>query len=137
MQEILDGVIVERDGTYAKLRPKRHSECDDCQACFSTDLLVLAYNPGGFEVGQQVHYVQAQHGMLLIAWVLFVQPLLAVFAGIGLGSLVAPLAALPPAAAMTMGALFLFGLAVAFVLWFDRRYKLKQTNFARITEGAS
>lgn len=132
--ETLEGVILECDGDYAKVRPKKHTECDDCQACFASDLVVLVYNPRRAVVGQTVRYVQARQGMLVVAWVLFGQPLLAVFLGLALGSLAAPMLGLPVGTAMAAGSLALFGLAVAFLLRFDRRFKRTQSNFARVTE---
>ena len=132
MQEILEGFVTEVDGEYAKVRPKRHTECDDCQACMAPEMVILAYNPLKAPVGQEVRYHQAQQGILLIAWVLFVQPLLSVFLGLWLGSLAAPLLGWPSAATMVMGAAVLFAVAVVFVLRFDKRYKLKQSNFAKI-----
>jgi len=133
MQEALEGVVTELDGDFAKIRPKRHSACDDCQACNTTNLIVLALNPSQAIVGQTVKYTQAESGMLSIAWVLFIQPLLAVFAGIGLGALVASSFHLPQVPPMVAGALLFFALAIVFVRWFDRRYKLRQANFAKIT----
>jgi sigma-E factor negative regulatory protein RseC len=133
MQETLEGVVTALDGDFAKVRPKRHSACDDCQACNTAELIVLALNPKKATIGQTVSYTQAESGMLTIAWVLFIQPLLAVFAGIGLGSLAAAAFQLPGALTMTVGAVVLFALAVVFVRWFDRRYKLNQSNFAKIT----
>jgi sigma-E factor negative regulatory protein RseC len=133
MQETLEGVVTELDGDFAKVRPKRHTACDDCQACNTTNLIVLALNSKKATVGQTVSYIQAENGMLTIAWVLFIQPMLAVFAGIGLGSLAASALHLPEGVTMTAGALVLFALAVVFVRWFDRRYKLRQSNFAKIT----
>ncbi|HTH13198.1 MAG TPA: SoxR reducing system RseC family protein [Spirochaetia bacterium] len=133
MQETLEGVVTELDGDFAKVRPKRHTACDDCQACNTANLIVLALNSKKAAVGQTVNYIQAENGMLTIAWVLFIQPMLAVFAGIGLGSLAASALRLPEAVTMTAGALVLFALAVVFVRWFDRRYKLRQSNFAKIT----
>lgn len=133
MQEILEGVVTGIDGDYAKVRPKRHSTCDDCQACNTADMMILAYNPKKVPVGETVEYVQAQHGMLLVAWVLFLQPMFAVFVGIGLGSWLAPSLGWPPVVAMATAALLLLAAAVAFILWFDRRFKLKQSHFAKIT----
>jgi sigma-E factor negative regulatory protein RseC len=133
MQETLEGVVTELDGDFAKVRPKKHSVCDDCQACNTTDLIVLALNPKKATVGDTVTYIQAENGMLTIAWVLFLQPLMAVFAGIGLGSLAASTFHIPEGLTMTAGALALFALAIVFVRWFDRRYKLRQSNFAKIT----
>ena len=105
MQETLEGVVTELDGDFAKVRPKRHSTCDDCQACNAAELIVLALNPKKAAVGQTVAYVQAETGMLTIAWVLFLQPLAAVFAGLGLGYLAASFFHLPGGPVMTAGAL--------------------------------
>jgi sigma-E factor negative regulatory protein RseC len=133
MAEILEGIVVGIEGEFARVRPKRHTACDDCQACNTADLIVLAVNASRAAVGQTVQYTQAQRGIVTVAWVLFVQPLLAVFAGIGLGSVVAQVAPIPEATAMGIGALVLFAAAVGFVLWFDKRFKLNRSNFAKIT----
>lgn len=133
MQETLEGMITEVDGDFAKVRPQRHTECDDCQACMAPEMIILAYNPLKARVGQSVQYHQAQQGILLIAWVLFLQPLLSVFLGLWAGSVLAPLAGLDPTVGMVIGAALLFALAVVVVLRFDRRYKLQQKNFAKIT----
>jgi positive regulator of sigma E activity len=134
MAEILEGVVTETDGDFAKIRPKPHTACDDCQACNTADLIILAANLKKAKLGQTVKYEPAQTGQLTIAWVLFFQPLLSVFAGIGIGSLVAPL--LPVPAPLVMGGfvLVLFAATVVYIRWFDRRYKLNQSNFAKITE---
>lgn len=134
MQDILEGSVIGIEGEYAKIRPRRHTECDDCQACHAPDLLILAYNPKKAEVGQNVTYIQAQSGMLLIAWVLFLQPLLAVFLGIGLGSLAAASLSWPSGPVMGLGALLFLAIAIVYIRWFDRRYKLNNSNFAKITE---
>lgn len=133
MQESLEGTVTEVDGDYAKVRPQRHTECDDCQACLAPEMVVLAYNPHHAQVGQKVEYHQAHQGILLIAWVLFLQPLLSVFVGLGLGSLAAPVVGWPTPVAMVVGAALFFGAAVAVVVRFDRRYKRRQQNFAKIT----
>jgi sigma-E factor negative regulatory protein RseC len=133
MQEMLQGTVTEVDGDYAKVRPQRHTECDDCQACLAPEMVVLAYNPHQAVVGQKVEYHQAHQGILLIAWVLFLQPLLSVFLGLWLGNLAAPVVGWPAPAAMVVGAALLFSVAVTVVVRFDRRYKRNQQNFAKIT----
>lgn len=131
MQELLEGVVTEQDGEFAKVRPQRHSECGDCDACSAPGLALLAFNPPHAEVGQKVRYQQGG-GELLVAWVLFAQPLVAVLAGLGGGWVIARGWGIEPAGPMALSSIALFSLAVAYLLWFDRRYRRNRGRFAKI-----
>jgi len=76
------GVVIETDGRYAKIRVGRHEECSSCGACAaSKHLVVEAVNALDAKVGERVKFAMKEEQMLLGAFVVFILPL--VFAAFG------------------------------------------------------
>ena len=78
-----DGVVVAVDGLIAKVKTSRHNNCENCGACPGNSAIVLdAQNPVGAKAGQRVEIEIREAGMLKAAFVVFLLPLMAVFAGV-------------------------------------------------------
>jgi sigma-E factor negative regulatory protein RseC len=82
-------LVVENKGNDAKVEILRSSACDHCRACSvgteKKPLFVWAKNPLKARVGQLVEVEMQASTMLLATLIVYVIPLVAFIAGIGLG----------------------------------------------------
>lgn len=53
MGNIQEGLVIENNGAFARIKVLAHSNCENCGACFSSDITFQAYNPLNAEVGQK------------------------------------------------------------------------------------
>jgi len=82
MQNQQEGIVLELQGSVAKVKTARHNDCDSCGACPGNSAMILdARNPLGARVGQRVLIEIQQINMLKAAFIVYVLPLLAIFAG--------------------------------------------------------
>jgi len=132
--EVQEGFILQLDGDLAKLRVAPNADCDNCGSCNIVHMELLAYNRVKATPGQKVKFTMIQDNMLRISFMIFVLPLLSIFAGLYAGSLAAMFFKLNETALMTAG-FFLFLSAAIFIIYtYDKKYKQNKSNFPQIIE---
>jgi sigma-E factor negative regulatory protein RseC len=132
--EVQEGFILQLDGDLARLRVAPNADCDNCGSCNIVHMELLAYNPVNATPGQKVKFTMIQNNMLRISFMIFILPLLSIFAGLYTGSFTASILKLNEAAFMTAG-VFLFLTAAIFIIYsYDKRYKQNRSNFPQIIE---
>jgi sigma-E factor negative regulatory protein RseC len=134
MQEIQEGTILELDGEFAKIRVTAHEDCKDCNMCNIKGMIIIAYNPIEAIQGQMVKFSNPQTGMLSIAFMLFLFPLLSLFAGLYAGSVLASFFMFNLAGAMAICGILLLAFSIVIIFFYDKKYKLNKSNFPQIIE---
>jgi len=132
--EVQEGFILKLDGDLAKIRVAPNADCDNCGACNIVHMELLAYNPVNAAPGQKVKFTMIQDNMLKISFMIFILPLLCLFTGLYAGSLVSSIYKISATGAMTIGGVLMVGLAIAFIFFYDKNYKLNKSNFPQIIE---
>ena len=131
---VQEGFILNLDGDLAKIRVAPNAECDNCGACNIVHMELLAYNPVKATPGQKVKFTMIQDNMLKISFMIFILPLLSIFAGLYAGSLLSSVYNINNTGAMTAGGLLVAAMAVAIIYFYDKRYKLNKSYFPQIIE---
>lgn len=134
MENVQEGVVLNNEGEFARVSVQAHSSCESCGACESSKMVILAYNTLNAKPGQQVRFVMQEGNMMRIAFILFVLPLLSIFAGAFLGYLASIYFHWNQTASMVIAGGALFALSILNIVFFDRKFKLKPGNFAQIIE---
>ena len=132
--KIQEGFIMHLEGDLAKVKVAPNAECDNCGACNLVHMEILAYNPVMAAPGQKVRFTMIQDNMLRISFMIFILPLLSLFAGLYAGSLVASISNINNTGAMAAGGMLMVALAVVIIFFYDKRYKLNKSNFPQIIE---
>jgi sigma-E factor negative regulatory protein RseC len=132
--EVQEGFILQLDGDLAKLRVAPNADCDNCGACNIVHMELLAYNPVNATPGQKVRFTMIQDNMLKISFMIFIFPLLSLFAGLYAGSLLSPILNINNTGAMTAGGLLTVAMAIVIIYIYDKKYKLNRSNFPQIIE---
>lgn len=132
--KIQEGFIMHLEGDLAKVKVAPNAECDNCGACNIVHMEILAYNPVMATPGQKVKFTMIQDNMLKISFMIFIFPLLSIFAGLYAGSLLSSVYNINNTGAMTAGGLLMAALAVAIIFFYDKRYKLNKSHFPQIIE---
>lgn len=116
MEKIIEGVVIETAGEAAKVRCSIHSDCENCGLCQGANAMIIDVNdPVGVQVGQQVLVERKGANMLLVAFTMFVLPLLAVGSGVFLGYYLSFRLMISAKILMILGGL-IFGLLAAFII---------------------
>jgi len=132
--EVQEGFILQLDGDLARLRVAPNANCDSCNSCNIAHMELLAYNPVNAAPGQKVRFTMIQDNMLRISFMIFILPLLSIFAGLYTGSIMAKLLSINENLLMTAG-FFLFLTSAIFIIYsYDKRYKKNKSNFPQIIE---
>ena len=132
--EIQEGFIVNTDGDLAKVKVAPNADCDNCGACNIAHMEILAYNRVNAAPGQKVKFTMIQDNMLKISFMIFIFPLLSLFAGLYAGSLVSSIFSFNITGSMTAGGLLMVSMAVVIIFFYDKKYKLNRSNFPQIIE---
>ncbi len=135
---IQEGFILQQmeDG-FVKIRVSGHANCDNCNACNVANMEIIAYNPVNAAIGQKVRFIMVEENMLKIAAMVFLFPLLSVFAGLYVGSLVAIVSGLSQAGLMFGGAVLFLIVAIVIIYSYDKKFKLNKSNFPQVIEVIS
>ena len=132
--EIQEGFIMHLDGDLAKVRVAPNADCDNCGACNLVHMEILAYNPVKASLGQKVKFTMIKDNMLKISFMIFILPLLSLFAGLYAGSLVSSICNINNTGAMTTGGFLMVGVAIVIIFFYDKKYKQNRSNFPQIIE---
>ena len=83
------GVVVGEMGAYSKVKLLRHTACGNCGACQlgddQKDVHLVAKNDVHAHVGDMVEVAMATDSVLSAAFIMYVIPLIALFAGLAAG----------------------------------------------------
>ncbi len=131
---IQEGFIMHLEGDLAKVKVAPNAECDNCGACNIVHMEILAHNPVMAAPGQKVRFTMIQDNMLRISFMIFILPLLSLFAGLYAGSLVSSILNINNTGAMAAGGMLMVALAVVIIYFYDKNYKKNRSNFPQIIE---
>lgn len=132
--DIQEGFIIQLQGDLAKVKVAPNADCDNCGACNIVHMEILAYNSVKATPGQKVKFTMIKENMLKISFMIFILPLLSLFAGLYAGSLVSSVLNINSTGSMTAGGVLMIGLAVLVIFFYDRKYKQNKSNFPQIIE---
>jgi sigma-E factor negative regulatory protein RseC len=83
------GVIIEEMGQFSKVKLLRHTACGNCGACQvgddSKDVHLMAKNNVNAHMGDMVEVSMNTDSVLSAAFIMYVIPLVALFAGLAIG----------------------------------------------------
>lgn len=86
------GVIIEEMGQFSKVKLLRHTACGNCGACQvgddSKDVHLVAKNSVNAHTGDMVEVSMNTDSVLSAAFIMYVIPLAALFAGLAIGHFV-------------------------------------------------
>lgn len=133
-EEIQEGFIVSVDGDLAKIRVAPNADCDNCGQCNIVHMEILAYNAVNAAIGQKIKFTMVQESMLKIAFMIFIFPLISVFAGIYAGSVLALYLKISETGCSVSGAALFLAAAILIIYSYDKKYKLNKSNFPQIIE---
>lgn len=133
-EEIQEGFIISVDGDLAKVRVAPNADCDNCGQCNIAHMEILAYNAVNATIGQKIKFTMVPESMMKISFMIFILPLLSVFAGIYGGSLLASFFKISEIASSVSGALILLATAIFIIYFYDKKYKLNKSNFPQVIE---
>ncbi|SHH62807.1 positive regulator of sigma(E), RseC/MucC [Sporobacter termitidis DSM 10068] len=118
-----EGIVLETDGSTAKVRAGRHTECENCGACPGSGASVLTVqNTIDAHVGQRVLFEIRDEQSLKGAFLIFVLPLLALFAGVWLGGALFSALSLSVPVGRVAGGAVLFALSALLVRHADKKH---------------
>lgn len=134
MQEIAEGFILKNEGDLAMVKVAAGPDCDNCQTCDIPHMEILAFNPLNAIPGQKVKFTMPESGMLKISFLLFLFPLISIFAGIYAGMIISSGSSLNETMVMTISGIMFFAASVACIYFYDKKYRLNKKNFPQIIE---
>ena len=134
MQEIAEGFILKNEGDFVRVKVAATADCGNCQTCNIPHMEILAFNPLNAAPGQKVKFTMPESSMLKISFMLFLFPLISIFAGIYCGMLISSMSGFNDTAVMTVCGILFFAASVAFIFFYDKKYKLNKKNFPQIIE---
>jgi len=133
-EEIQEGFILSVDGDLAKIRVAPNADCDNCGQCAIAHVEIIAYNAINAAIGEKIKFTMVHDSMIKIAFMIFIFPLISIFAGIYSGSLLASSLKISETAGSVSGALMFLAAAVLIIYSYDKKYKLNKSNFPQVIE---
>lgn len=117
-----EGIVVAiADEMMAKVKMSRHNDCESCGACPGNNAIILEVrNPIQAQPGQRVEVEVRSDDMLLAAFIVFLLPLAAAFAGTWGGQYLAERLGYDVLVMQVSGGGIAFLLAIAYIRYFDR-----------------
>lgn len=130
------GIVVEAEGSMAKVRATRHGDCKNCGACPGDDaMLVEARNPVGAKVGQRVAFLIPEVNMLQAAFTVYMLPLVAIALGAVAGWYVSQQTGTQSAVMyQVIGGAIGFGLSLVYIKLYDRHARKSEKMQPVITK---
>ncbi len=128
------GFIMKLEGDLAKVRVAPNADCDNCGACDIKHMEIVAYNAVKATPGQKVRFTMIKDNMVTISFMIFVLPMLSLFAGLYAGSLAASLFRLNETALTAAGGILFLMIAIVIIYKYDKKYKSNKSNFPQIIE---
>lgn len=120
MNKQQEGLVVEVVGRMAKVKASRHSDCENCGSCpGNTAIVVEALNSAEAKPGQRVAIEIREVNMLKAAFIVYMAPLIAAFAGAIAGTYAASYIGADSVIISIAGGGIFFALAIWYVKHFD------------------
>jgi len=117
-----EGVVLSVENGLAKVKTSRHNDCENCGSCPGNAAIVLdARNPLGAKPGQRVLIEIKEAEMLKSAFIVYMLPLIAIFAGATLGGYLAEHLAAEALWFQVGGGGVAFVSSVYYIKYFDRK----------------
>lgn len=117
-----EGVVLSIENGLAKVKTSRHNDCENCGSCPGNAAIVLdARNPLGAKPGQRVIIEVKEAEMLKSAFIVYMLPLIAIFAGAMLGGYLAERLASEALWFQVGGGGVAFVSSVYYIKFFDRK----------------
>ncbi len=121
MEKQQEGIVIEIRDDMARVKTSRHNDCENCGACPGNSAIVLdALNPVGAKIGQRVVIEIQAVNMLKAAFIVYVLPLLAAFAGVLAGGWIAFKMGHESTWFQVAGGFVFFAFAIFYIKVFDR-----------------
>lgn len=121
MDKQQEGIVIEVIGDHlARVKTSRHNDCENCGACPGNSALVLEVrNDVGARVGQRVAIEVREVNMLKAAFIVYILPLILVFAGAVAGGILGENFGYQPLWFQISGGVIAFILSVLYIKFFD------------------
>jgi len=117
-----EGIVLSEDGEMATIKAGRHAECENCGACPGSGASLLTVrNSVHARVGQRVLFEVQEEQSLKGAFLIFVFPLITLFAGAFLGGCLFEQLSLSVVIGRMIGAVLLFAGSAVMIKAFDKR----------------
>ncbi|MDZ5724128.1 SoxR reducing system RseC family protein [Acetobacterium sp. K1/6] len=129
------GIVIETSENKAKVKASRHGDCENCGVCPGDNAMVVdVQNPIDAKIGQRVAFEIQEVNMLLAAFVVYIMPLLAIFAGAISGGMLGNNLGQNVLACQIGGGIFFFAIAVVYMKRYDRAVKKNDKLLPVITK---
>lgn len=121
-----EGIVVEIEGHKAMVKAGRHAECENCGACPGSGSAIIAVqNDLGATIGQRVLFEIPEEQPVKGAFLIFVLPLLSIFAGAWLGGLICAALSVSVLLGRISGGVLLLALSAVLVKVLDKHHGRK------------
>jgi sigma-E factor negative regulatory protein RseC len=129
------GIVIETRENKAKVKASRHGDCENCGVCPGDNAMVVeVQNPIGARVGQRVAFEIQEANMLLAAFVVYILPLLAIFAGAISGGVLGDNLGQNVLVFQIGGGILFFAIAVVYLKRYDHAVKKNDQLLPVITK---
>lgn len=130
MKKEQEGIVIELNSHIAKVKVARHGDCENCGACPGNNAMVLeANNAIGAKKGDHVVFELVEKNMLKAAFVVYVLPLMLIFAGVEAGDWAARFFNGHNSTFAVVGGIIAFILSIAFIFNYE---KMSRSNIHRL-----
>lgn len=121
MDKQQEGIVIEVVGdVLARVKTSRHNDCENCGACPGNSALVLeARNDVGAQPGQRVAIEIREVNMLKAAFIVYILPLILVFAGAVAGGVLGGNLGYSPLGFQVGGGTIALILSLLYIKFFD------------------
>lgn len=130
------GLVIEVIDDMARVKVGRHNDCKNCGACpGNNNIIIEADNKIGAKPGQRVSFEVREANVLGSAFIVFVLPLIALFAGVMLGEVIGKNLGFSIIMFQVIGGAIALGLSIIAIKIFDKAAKAdkkKQPVIVRI-----
>jgi sigma-E factor negative regulatory protein RseC len=125
-----EGIIIEIDNHIAKVKVSRHGDCENCGACPGNNAMVLEVNNEiGAQKGEHVVFELKEKNMLKAAFVVYVLPLIFIFAGVQTGMFISVHLNMHTSTLGAAGGVIAFLLSILLIVYYER---MSRTNVNRL-----
>lgn len=133
--KVEQGVVIEVNGDIAKVKAGRHNDCKNCGACPGNNNVVLSVsNKIGAKVGERVAFEVKGDHVLKSAFVIFISPLIAVFVGVLIGSILGKYSGYNVHMLQIAGGIIAFILSMISIKLFDKAVRKSNKALPQIID---
>lgn len=130
-----EGIVLEINGETAKVKASRHSDCENCGACPGNDApIITVSNKINARAGQSVLFEIQDEQTLKGAFLIFILPIIALFAGVWLGGAVFLYLSLGVMAGRIIGGIAFLLLSVLLIKLQDKKLGRQRNSLPAIVK---